>query len=344
MKSSMLKTAKALLFAAVLLAVAIPVMAGGGSEAGKKIKVGVSLPTQEVERWVRDKNNLIKYGEAAGCVVLMQIANNDPVKQNAQVENLISQKIDVLIISPHDADAAATAVAAAKKAGIPVVGYVRLILNAELDAHVSDDFVRTGELQGEYLLKAAPKGNYIILRGMKEDYNWFLFHSGAMKVIQPSIDNGNIKVIVDQHAADWKPENALKITENALTAMKNNIQAVLSPNDGLAGGAIQALAAQGLAGKVPVTGGDAGQDAARRIWQGTQSMTVFRDQESLADNAIKIAIALVKKEDFLKYTKGTINNGLKEVPVVWGQAITIIKDNLQLLVDKKYMTWEEIKG
>jgi D-xylose transport system substrate-binding protein len=344
MKSSFLRAARVLVLFTILLAVALPLMAAGGSEAGKKIKVGVSLPTQEVERWVRDKNNLIKYGEAAGCEVLMQISNNDPVKQNAQVENLISQRIDVLIISPHDADAAATAVAAAKKAGIPVVGFVRLILNADLDAHVSDDFVRTGELQGEFLKKAAPKGNYIILRGMKEDYNWFLFHSGAMKVIQPLIDKGDIKVIVDQHAADWKPENAMKIAENALTATKNKIQAVLSPNDGLAGGAIQALAAQGLAGKVPVTGGDAGQDAARRIWQGTQSMTVFRDQESLADAAIKISLALVKKEDFLKYTKGTIDNGKKQVPVVWGEAITITKENLQLLVDKKYMTWEEIKG
>ncbi len=325
-----------------LLILAFAMLTMGVWGQGKKIKIGVSLPTQEVERWVRDKNNLIKFGEAAGCEVLMQIANNDPVRQNNQVENLISQKIDVLIIAPHDADAAATSVAAAKKAGIPVVGFVRLILGADLDAHVSDDFVRTGELQGEYLLKVAPRGNYIVLRGMKEDYNWFLFHSGAMKVLQPSIDRGDIKIIVDQHAADWKPENAMKITENALTKTNNNIQAVLSPNDNLAGGAIQALAAQGLAGKVPITGGDAGKDAARRIYQGTQSMTVFRDQESLADHAVKIAVALVKKTNFLQYTHGTINNKFKEVPVYWGEAITVTKDNLNLLIDKGYMTREDV--
>ena len=131
----------------LLLILAFAMLTMGVWGQGKKIKIGVSLPTQEVERWVRDKDNLIKFGQAAGCDVLMQIANNDPVRQNNQVENLISQKIDVLIIAPHDADAAATAVAAAKKAGIPVVGYVRLILGADLDAHVSDDFVRTGELQ-----------------------------------------------------------------------------------------------------------------------------------------------------------------------------------------------------
>jgi len=326
----------------LMLVLAFSALTLGTWGAGKKIKIGVSLPTQEVERWVRDKNNLIKFGEAAGCEVLMQIANNDPVRQANQVENLISQKIDVLIIAPHDADAAATSVAAAKKAGIPVVGFVRLILGADLDAHVSDDFVRTGELQGEYLLKAVPRGNYIVLRGMKEDYNWFLFHSGAMKVLQPAIDRGDIKIIVDQHAADWKPENAMKITENALTKTNNNIQAVLSPNDNLAGGAIQALAAQGLAGKVPITGGDAGVDAARRIYQGLQSMTVFRDQESLADHAIKIAVALVNKTNFLQYTHGTINNKFKDVPVYWGEAITVTKDNLQLLIDKGYMTAADV--
>ncbi len=306
------------------------------------LKIGVSLPTQEVERWVRDKNNLIKEGQAAGAEVLMQIANNDPAKQNAQVENLIAKGIDVLIISPHDADACATAVAAAKRAGIPVVGYARLILNADLDAHVSDDFVHTGELQGEYLLSKAPKGKYVVLRGAKEDYNWFFFHSGAMKALQPAIDRGDIKIVMDQHAAEWKPENALKIVENALTANDNDVQAVLSPNDGLAGGAIQALTAQGLAGKVPVSGGDAGLDAAKRIAAGTQSMTVFRDQSSLAKAAIKIAVALAKKQPFLQYTKGTVDNGKKQVPVVWGEAKTITKDNLDVLVDAGYMTREDI--
>jgi D-xylose transport system substrate-binding protein len=329
-------TAVAALFAASLLA---PLTAHAAP-----VKIGISLPTQEVERWVRDKNNLIKEGKAAGAEVLVQVANNDPAKQNSQVENLIAQGIDVLVIAPHDADACATAVAAAKRANIPVVGFVRLILNADLDAHVSDDFVRTGELQGEYLLKKAPKGNYIVLRGMKEDFNWFFFHSGAMKVLQPAIDRGDIKVVMDQHAADWKPENALKITENALTANNNNIVAVLSPNDNLAGGAIQALAAQGMAGKIPVTGGDAGLDAAKRIVQGTQSMTVFRDQTSLAKSAIKIAVALAKKQPFLQYTKGTVNNKMKEVPVVWGEATTITKDNLDVLIKAGYMTHKDIYG
>ena len=113
----------------LLLILAFAMLTMGVWGQGKKIKIGVSLPTQEVERWVRDKDNLIKFGQAAGCDVLMQIANNDPVRQNNQVENLISQKIDVLIIAPHDADAAATAVAAAKKAGIPVVGYVLSLIH-----------------------------------------------------------------------------------------------------------------------------------------------------------------------------------------------------------------------
>jgi len=309
------------------------------------ITIGVSLPTQSVERWVRDKNYLIEAGEKKGVNVIVQVANDDAGKQISQCENLISQGVDALIIAPHDAEASATSVKAAKDAGIPVFSYVRLILNADIDAHVADDFEKTGELQGKYLATVAPTGNYVLLRGAKEDFNSVLFFRGAMKHLQPLIDNGDINVVMDQTAQGWDPENALKIVENALTATNNDIDAVLSPNDGLAGGAIQALAAQGLAGKVPVTGGDAGLDAAKRIVAGTQSMTVFRDIKSLAEKGIEIAIRLINDEPIDDLATSTIDNEYKEVPLVSGEAITVTKANIdEVLIESGYHSREDVYG
>jgi D-xylose transport system substrate-binding protein len=133
---------------------------------------------------------------------------------------------------------------------------------------------------------------------------------------------------MDQTAEGWDPQNAMNIVENALTAVDNDIDAILSPNDGLAGGAIQALAAQGLAGKVPVSGGDAGLDAAKRIVQGTQAMTVYRDIKSLAEKGIEIAIRLAEGKDITDIATSTIDNGYKDVPLVSGDATIVTVENI----------------
>lgn len=343
-----LKVAAVMLLLSVVISFSL--FAGGqkesaGTAKGDQLVVGVSLPTQSVERWVRDKNYLQEAGEKRGVKVLVQIANDDAGKQISQCENLIAQGVDVLIIAPHDAESAATAVKAAKEAGIPVFSYVRLILNADLDAHVADDFEKTGEVQGKYLADNVPSGNYVLLHGAKEDFNSVLFFRGAMKHLQPLIDEGKVNVVMDQTAEGWDPQNAMNIVENALTAADNEIDAILSPNDGLAGGAIQALAAQGLAGDVAVTGGDAGLDAAKRIVAGTQSMTVYRDIKSLAEKGIEIAIRLAEGKDISDIATSTIDNGYKDVPLVSGDAILVTKENIDsVLIDSGYHSREDVYG
>jgi D-xylose transport system substrate-binding protein len=331
----------AVLFATLTVA---HVTAGGAQESGEdQVVIGVSLPTQSVERWVRDKNNLIEIGEERGARVIVQIANDNSATQNSQVENLISQNVDVIIIAPHDAEASATAVKMANDAGIPIFSYVRLILNADISAHVMGDFYGTGVLQGKFLAENAPKGNYILLRGAKEDFNSVLFYEGAMSILRPLIEKGDINVVTDQSAVGWAPANAMTIVENALTAANNDVVAVLSPNDGLAGGAIQALAAQGLAGKVFVSGGDAGVDAAKRIVEGTQSMTVYRDIRKLAETAIDLSFHLAEGRDFSHLITTTIDNGFKEVPTVSGEALIVTKDNLdEILIESGYHKRDDI--
>jgi D-xylose transport system substrate-binding protein len=343
----MKKTVFALLLAAAAtLILPTAVFAGGGGDSGaKKIRIGLSLPTQREERWVRDKLGMEAEAKRLGVDLKVAIADADMAQQAQQVENLLSQGIDVLILAPHDGAAAASLVEKAKAEGVKVVAYDRLIMNSpDVALYLSFDNVKVGELQGEYITKMVPKGNYIIMSGAPTDNNATLFKQGAMKYIKPLIDNGSIKVVAEQAVDNWLPANALTIVENALTAASNNVQAILAPNDGTAGGAIQALAAQGLAGKVPITGQDAEAAAAKRIMEGTQGMTIFKDTRELAKAAINAAIAIVKGESELnKLVNNKVNNNRIDVPSYLLTPTVVTKDNLQkVLIDSGYIKKEQL--
>ena len=256
--------------------------------------VGVSIPTQREERWVRDVNQLRKSAAERGMELRLQVSDNDASRQLAQCENLLASGIDVLILAPHDATAASVIVEKAHRMKVPVISYDRLVTNAPVDLYVSFDNVKVGEIQGKYLTSKVPKGDYIVLSGAPTDNNAKLFRQGAMNVIGPLVAKGDIRLIIDQPVRDWQPAEAMRLVENALTAAHNKVDGVLAPNDGTAGGAIQALAAQGLAGKVPVTGQDAELSAARRVVEGSQSMTVYKDTRRLAAEAVEAAEAMAK--------------------------------------------------
>ncbi len=307
----------------------------------KKIKIGLSLPTKQEERWVRDKATMEEAAKKAGVDIAVQVANMDAAKQDSQVENLISQGIDVLILAPHDAKAAASSVDKAHKAGIKVIAYDRLVMGTDVDVYLSFDNVKVGELQGKWLTEHLDKGNIVWLAGSPTDNNATLFKQGAAKYLQPKIDSGDYKVVMEQPVVDWKPDNALKLMENALTANNNNVQGVLAANDGTAGGCIQALAAQGLAGKVPITGQDSELSAAKRIVEGTQGMTVFKDTRKLGEAAIEAAIKMAKGEDPGADQK--VNNEKMDVPSILLAAEAVDKTNIdKVLIDSGYLKKEDV--
>ena len=317
----------------------------GGADTGDKDKIviGLSLPTQLEERWVRDKEKMEDMARELGVELLVQISNNDAAQQDSQARNLLAQGIDVLILAPHDAASAAVIVDAAADEGVPVISYDRLITNTDnLAVYISFDNVKVGELQGDYITKLVPSGNYIIMSGAPTDNHAKLFKEGAMKFIQPLIDSGDITVVTDQAVDDWKAENALKIVENALTASNNKVDAILAPNDGTAGAAIQALAAQKLAGIVPITGQDAELTAAQRIVEGTQTMTIFKDTRMLGEAAMKAAVELAKG-NALNNINGEVNNGKTNVPSILLTPFAVDKDNIdELLIDSGYLKREEV--
>lgn len=302
-----------------------------GQQAGERPLIGFSMDTLKEERWQRDRDNLKAEIEKLGGTLLVQVANGDDALQNSQAENLLTQGVKVLVVAPHNAKTSATIVEAAHKMGVPVIAYDRLILDADLDYYVSFDNFRVGELQAEFLVKNRPQGNYVVISGAPTDNNAHLYHDGQMKVLQPYVEKGQIKIVSDQWAKDWQPVEALRIMENALTKNDNKIDAVVAANDGIAGAAIQSLGEQKLAGKVPVSGQDAELSACQRVAVGTQTMTIYKPIKALAHEAAALAVKLAKKEPIAAATR-TVPNGKKDVPSVLIEPIVVEKDNLATTV------------
>jgi D-xylose transport system substrate-binding protein len=309
--------------------------AGGarGAAGGKQIVIGFSMDTLKEERWQRDRDEVVKAAEKLGAKVLVQAANGNDALQNSQAENLLTQGVDVLLVAPHNGKTAATIVDAAHKAGVPVIAYDRLILDSDLDLYVTFDPVRVGELQGEYAQKRRPKGNYVLIGGAPTDNNALLLREGQMKFVKPLVDKGDVKIVSDQWARDWQPIEALKIMENALTRVNNQVDAVVASNDGTAGGAIQALTEQKLAGKVLVTGQDAELAACQRVVAGTQTMTIYKPIPLLGGKAAEVAVLLARKQPIPDQTK-PVKNGKKDVPSILLEPIPVDKDNLLSTVIK----------
>lgn len=308
----------------------------------KDIIIGLSLPSQIEPRWLRDKEAMEKQAKQKGVVLKTEIADTTLELQTKQVENLISQDIDVLILSPTDSTGTAPLVDMAKNKGIKVIAYDRLIANSDIDLFVSTDNIRVGELQGRYLVGNVPKGTYIIMSGDPNDDNSVIFKEGAMEFIRPLVFNRDIKIVAEQSITNWDPKNAYDITKKALIATNNKIDAILAPNDSTAGGAIKALEEQGLAGKIPITGQDADLPAIKRILAGTQSMTVLKDTRELGKIAIDSAIKLASNQTL--DTNSTVNNGKKIVPAILILPIFVNKENIEETIIKSgYWTKDQIQ-
>ena len=308
----------------------------------KNPKIGFSIDDLRVERWARDRDFFTAAAEKMGAKVFVQSADASEQRQISQIENLISRGVDVLVIVPFNATVLNNTVREAKKAGIKVLSYDRLILNADIDAYISFDNQKVGEMQAEGVVKVQPKGNYYLLGGSPTDNNAKMLRKGQMNVLQPLIDKGDIKIVGSQWVKDWSASEALSIVENALTANNNKIDAIVASNDGTAGGAIQALASQKMSGKVPVSCQDADLAAVKRVIAGTQVMTVYKPLKTIASEAAKLAVQLVRNEK--PAYNSQYENGLKKVDTVLLKPTPLTKANVGLLVDDGFYTKAQING
>ena len=294
------------------------------------VRIGFSMDTLKEERWARDKALVEQRAREVGATIDVQVANGDDAVQTKQCENLLTKGIDVLIVVPHNGEIASSIVEMAHRRGVPVIAYDRMIRNAAVDLHLAHGQEKIGELQAAYALERVPRGNYVLIGGAPTDYSALLYRNAQMRVLQPAIDRGDIRIISKQFARDWRADEALRITEDALLRTGRKIDAIVASNDGTAGGAISALEAAGVAGKVLVTGLDAEKIALQRIVRGVQTMTIYTPIKPLAFGAVDAALKLARKEPI--EAPHRINNGTHDVPSILYESIVVDRDNLDATI------------
>jgi D-xylose transport system substrate-binding protein len=332
-------------FAAAFLAGAVLMLGltGLAQAQGKKV-VGVSWSNFQEERWKTDEAAIKAAISAAGGKYISADAQSSAQKQLADIESLIAQGANALIVLAQDSSAIAPAVQKAVDEGIPVVGYDRLIENPNA-FYITFDNKEVGRMQARAVLAAKPSGNYAFIKGSSADPNADFLFSGQMEVLKDALAAGKIKNAGEAYTDGWLPANAQKNMEQILTKANNKVDAVVASNDGTAGGAIAALAAQGLAGSVPVSGQDGDHAALNRIALGTQTVSVWKDARELGKKAAQIAILLAGGAK-MGEVPGAVKfaGGPKKVQMnsLFLTPIPVTKDNLDVVIEAGWIKRDEV--
>ncbi len=275
--------------------------AASESQAATACKVGFSWNNYQEERWAKWDEPAIQAAlEAGNATYTSTDAGSSEEQQASDVENLLSQGVDVLIILAQNGEAILPSLDAAATEGVPVIAYDRLI-DDERALYVTFDNVKVGELEAQAVLDVVSEGNFVIIKGNEADANADFLRQGYVNVGIPEVGGtdpaGKIVIVGETYTDNWTPALAQTEMEQFLTDNNNDVQAVLSENDGMAGGVVAALEAQGLAGSVPVSGQDGDLAALNRVALGTQTVSVWKDARDLGTTAGVAAVALCNNPD-----------------------------------------------
>ena len=347
--------------AVMAAAAALGVVAMGTmAQAEEKGVVGVAMPTQDLQRWNQDGENMKAQLEEKGYTVDLQYAGNDSATQASQIENMIANGDQLLVVASIDGDSLGTVLAQAKEAGIPVIAYDRLIMNTDaVSYYATFDNYLVGKTQGEYLVQALDLENQDgpfnleIITGDPGDNNVNFFYGGAMDVLQPYIDAGKLVVPSGQIAkeevatANWATDAAQARFENILSsnyADGTNLDAVLASNDSTALGVVNALAAN-YTGEYPIiTGQDCDIANVPHIVDGTQAMSVFKDTRTLAAKVVEMVDAIMTGSEAPVNDTETYDNGTGIIPSYLCEPVAVTVDNYkEILIDSGYYTEDQIQ-
>lgn len=346
------------------------ILAACGDQQGT-VSVGIVLPTKDEPRWVQDEQRFKDALSGTKYTTEILFSQGSSAKEKENVETLINKGIDVLIICPHDGDAAAAAVEAAKKEKITVISYDRLITNTDaVDYYVTFDSIAVGAAQAQYLVdNAAGSGAPLYLyAGAASDNNAFLFFEGAWNVLQPKIADGTFVIansseavalqdkaqlsrdelskIIGQITTNWDPNEAKNKAQTHLTAADASLKgdvSILAPNDGTARAIADVFATDSAVSSFTVTGQDAEKASIQYVIDGNQSMTVFKDVRTLVKDAMGMAVAVLDGKT--PETTGSYNNGSIDVSAKQTDVIVVNKDNVkQELIDSEYYDASEFTG
>jgi D-xylose transport system substrate-binding protein len=315
--------------------------ASGGDDDG--LIVGVSWNNYNEERWAKwDEPAIIAALEAGGATYISTDAGSSVEQQLADIENLISQGADALIVLAQDGVAVKPGVEAAVNAGIPVIAYDRLIEDTGA-FYITFDNIEVGRMQAREILAQVPAGNYVMIKGSSTDANADFLRGGQQEILQAAIDAGDITIVGESYTDNWAPEVAQTNMEQFLTENNNDVQAVVASNDGMAGGVVAALAAQGLDGVVPVSGQDGDGAALNRVALGTQAVSVWKDARLLGEAAGNVAVELAKgtsMDAVPSMITFTTPGGIDMFSILLSP-IPITQDNLDLVVTAGWISQED---
>lgn len=313
-----------------------------GCQQKEPAKIGISFGVGEAARWPKEADYMEAKAKALGVEVEVRLNKTDtPKTMQEDCIEMIDSGIDVLVVTPRNVREMSEVVDYAKKKDVKVISYARAIMGETIDLYVGYDTYKMGQDMGQHLSEKVYEGDYIILKGDKDDFNTPLLYNGAMKYLEPMIGNG-VNVILDDYVAGWSYDEAKRMVKEAVQGNGNKINAILSPNDGLAGAAAAALEELNITEAVIITGMDAELDAIHRIVNDKQDMTIYMNLQKMAEIAIEEAVALANGEE--PQLNGEIENESgAPIPayLVSGQIIT--KQNIEkTLIDTKIFTKEEI--
>ncbi len=314
------------------LVIAFVVLPTGCSEQKKDVKIGVSFGVGPAARWPLELEFMEKKAKALGATIETRLNKGDQDKtQEEDCKELIDSGIDVLIYTPRNIYETKEVLDYAKKKGVKVISYARLVWEQPVDLFVGYDTNLIGKEMGKYATEKVYKGDYIILKGDKNDYNSLSVYDGMMQYVEPIKEDLNI--ILDEFVEGWSAETAKDMIKQAIIANNNEIDAILAPNDNLAGAAREALDELNITKEVVITGMDAEIHALQRIACSTQTITMYMDLKSLADVAVESAYKLASEGSAEANTE--LNNGMKEdvkAYLINGELVT--KENLSEKIKK----------
>ncbi len=303
----------------------------------EKLQIGICFDSFVIERWQRDRDVFVSTAQELGAEVDVQNASGDAEKQIEQIRYFIDQRMDVIVVIPTDAVKISSTVKEAKKAGIKVIAYDRLLTDAGADLYISFDNEQVGRLMAEALSKKFPEGaNVIMMCGPQTDSNVAFVQKGFEEIARQR--GLNIKDIM--YVDGWKPELAYDYISSNYRYL-NGIDAVMCGNDSLAWQIVKYLAELRKAGEIQVVGQDAELEACQRIMEGTQLMTVYKEVDELAALAAEYAVALAKNEQI--EVSGTISDGTYEIPYVALEPIAVDRNNMdEIIIDSGFHLREDV--
>jgi D-xylose transport system substrate-binding protein len=326
-----------------------PAAGGAGKDgAEKRLTIGFSIATDTfiIERWNKDMKVFSAAAQELGASVIVQLSAGGSREQIAQINYLVNQGIDILVIIAHDTEVLAEAAKQVRDAGIPVIAYDRLIMGIPLDAYISFDSREVGRMFGTALLKAVPRGNYLMVNGALNDSNSYDINVGFHEMIDPAVNRGEINLIREIWLEEWSFDEALEkigaIFEETLDRdAAFRIDAISCGNDQIAGAAIQLLAERRLAGKVAVVGQDAELIGCQHIMEEVQLMTVYKPIGRLASRAARLAVDIAEKKPLAPDLMLDNRSGVS-IPSYIEKPIAVYKENMDVVIKDGFHSYEDI--